>query len=456
MSMTATHDMARTLHLPALSISECVIMATPFSSVVARSPLAQLLQNRWWQLLCGSVCAMVSSNPQYIWTLWTHPLTEKLGVSLPSLQVTFSILIVCQTFLSPLEGYLIERFGPRWLLAAGGAMTGLSWVLTSHAESLFAIYLSYGVVGGIGVGIIVVGTIGLMARWFPDRRGLAIGIVMAGFGMGAMVTTFPISVSLAKYGYEHTMVVYGLILAAVGVLAALSLRLPPDDHMKDWRAPAAIGTAPDTSTRSMLRTPVFWLLFLMMSMMSTSGLMVTSQMAVFTRDFGMAGVTVLGLAALPLALTIDRVANGLTRPMFGWVSDRIGRENTMFVAFGLEALAMALWLMLRNDPVLFVVLSGVVFLGWGEIFSLFPSTLTDTFGGKHAIVNYACLSYAQGVGSILGGPVAALLHQQTGGWNAVFGTAITLDACTAVLAIAALKPMRAAWFSRARTVAERS
>ncbi|HTH58565.1 MAG TPA: oxalate/formate MFS antiporter [Paraburkholderia sp.] len=421
---------------------------TPVITVVTRSTVGQLLQNRWWQLFCGAVCAMVSSNPQYIWTLWTHPLTEKLHVSLPSLQVTFSILIVCQTFLSPLEGYLIERFGPRWLLAAGGAMTGLSWILTSRAESLLSVYLSYGVIGGIGVGIIVVGTIGLMARWFPDRRGLAVGIVMAGFGMGAMTTTFPISISLAKYGYQHAMEVYGLILAVVGVLAALSLRLPPDGHMKDWVPPAASAAVPDTNTRSMLRTPIFWLLFAMMSMMSTSGLMVTSQMAVFTRDFGMAGVTVLGLAALPLALTIDRVANGVTRPMFGWISDSIGRENTMFIAFGMEALAMALWLTLRHDPVLFVVLSGVVFLGWGEIFSLFPSTLTDTYGGKHAIVNYACLSYAQGIGSILGGPVAALLHQRTGGWNAVFGTAIALDAGTALLAIAMLKPMRAAWLAR--------
>jgi MFS family permease len=199
----------------------------------------------------------------------------------------------------------------------------------------------------------------------------------------------------------------------------------------------------------MLRTPLFWLMFVMMSMMATSGLMVTSQMAIFTRDFGMAGVTVFGLAALPLALTIDRVANGVTRPMFGWISDLIGREHTMLIAFGMEAVAMTLWLMLRHDPLLFVLLSGVVFLGWGEIFSLFPSTLTDTFGSKHAIVNYGCLSYAQGVGSILGGPLAALLHQHTGGWDAVFGTAIVLDSCTAVLAIAALGPMRRAWFARA-------
>jgi MFS transporter, OFA family, oxalate/formate antiporter len=413
------------------------------------APFALSLRSRWWQLLCGLVCAMVASNPQYIWTLLTHPLTAKLGVSLPSLQVTFSILIVCQTFLSPLEGYLIERFGPRWLLAAGGAITGLSWVLTSRAESLLSVYLCYGVLGGIGVGIVVVGTIGLMARWFPDRRGFAIGVVMAGFGMGAMLTTFPITNSIARYGYQNTLLVYGVILGVIGILAALGMRLPPPGYMADWRPQRGATAVPDTRPGNMLRTPLFWLMFVMMSMMATSGLMVTSQMAVFTRDFGMAGVTVFGLAALPLALTIDRVANGVTRPMFGWVSDLIGREYTMLIAFGMEAIAMTLWLTLRHDPLLFVLLSGVVFLGWGEIFSLFPSTLTDTFGSKHAIVNYACLSYAQGVGSILGGPVAALLHEHTGGWDAVFGTAIALDSCTAVLAIAALRPMRRAWFARA-------
>jgi MFS transporter, OFA family, oxalate/formate antiporter len=407
---------------------------------------------RWWQLAFGTVCCMVASNPQYIWTLLTHPLVTKLGVSLPTLQITFSIVIVLQTFLAPVEGYLIQRFGARTLLALGGALTGLSWILTSRADSLLGVYLSYGVVGGLGVGIIVVGTIGLIARWFPDRRGFAVGILMAGFGMGAMLTTFPITNSMAAHGYQHTLAVFGVTLTVVGTLAGLGMRLPPPDYMADWRPASLAGAAPDVPTRTMLRNPIFWLMFVMMSMMSTSGLMVTSQMATFSRDFGMAGVTVFGLAALPLALTVDRVTNGLTRPIFGAISDRIGRENTMFLAFAMEAAAMTGWLALRNDPLPFVLLSGVVFLGWGEIFSLFPSTLTDTFGGKNAIVNYGCLSYAQGIGSILGGPVAALLHERTGGWSAVFGTAIALDVCAAALALLALKPMRRAWFARATLV----
>jgi MFS family permease len=192
----------------------------------------------------------------------------------------------------------------------------------------------------------------------------------------------------------------------------------------------------------MLREPIFWLMFVMMSMMSTSGLMVTSQMATFARDFGVASALVFGLAALPLALTVDRLTNGLTRPFFGWISDRYGRENTMFLAFALEGVAMALWLTLRDQPLAFVIMSGVVFFGWGEIFSLFPSTLTDTFGTANATVNYGWLYMAQGVGAIFGGPLAALMHEKLGSWVPVFGTAITLDIITALLAVVLLKPWR--------------
>ena len=192
----------------------------------------------------------------------------------------------------------------------------------------------------------------------------------------------------------------------------------------------------------MLRTPIFWLMFVMMTMMSTSGLMVISQMATFARDFGVASVTVLGMAALPLALTVDRFTNGFTRPFFGWVSDRVGRENTMALAFGLEAIAMTAWLLTRENAVLFVALSGIVFFGWGEIFSLFPSTLTDTFGAEHATANYGFLYMAQGVGSVFGGPLASLLHDKAGSWIPVFAAMISIDLVAALLAYFALKPLR--------------
>jgi MFS family permease len=197
----------------------------------------------------------------------------------------------------------------------------------------------------------------------------------------------------------------------------------------------------------MLKSPIFYLMFVMMSMMSTSGLMVVFNVGPFAKDFGVANVLVLGMAALPLSLTLSRVTNGLTRPFFGWVSDRIGRESTMALAFSLEAVAILILFAFIDQPALFVVLSGLVFFGWGEIFSLFPSTLTDTFGPKYAATNYGFLYIAQGVGSILAGPAAAFLKQTTGSWTAVFIVVAVLDAVTAFLAITVLKSMRKKHFA---------
>ena len=205
----------------------------------------------------------------------------------------------------------------------------------------------------------------------------------------------------------------------------------------------------DVAPGDMLRTGVFWLMFVMMTMMSTGGLMIISQFAPFARDFGVANVMVLGFAALPLALTVDRITNGLTRPSFGWVSDHIGRENTMALAFLLEAAAVTAMLLLRENALLFVLLSAVVFFGWGEIFSLFPSTLTDTFGIKYATTNYGFLYMAQGIGSVLGGPAAAWMHELTGSWIPIFIVIITMDVLTGVLALIALKPLRRAYKARA-------
>ena len=399
------------------------------------------LKSKWIQLALGVICMMSISSPQYVWALFTKPIMGQLGVTLTELQITFSILIVLQTFFSPFQGYLVDKFGPRLLLSIGTILTGASWVLSANLTTVSSLYLTYGVLGGLGTGIVYIGVVGLMVRWFPNNRGFAVGMVAAGYGIGALLTTFPISTSLTESGIQGTLTVFGYIIGAVGLLAAQGIRVPYADRLQtaDQIEAAATGVAPKT----MLKTPVFWLMFLMMSMMSTSGLMVISQMGAFAKDFGITSAMVFGMAALPLALTIDRVTNGLTRPIFGWVSDRIGREYTMTIAFGLEAVAMFAWVMTRSDPVMFVLLSGIVFFGWGEIFSLFPSTLTDTFGQKHATTNYGFLYMAQGVGSIVGAPVAAYIHGVTDSWLPVFAIMIVLDATAAILAFFVLRPMRA-------------
>jgi MFS transporter, OFA family, oxalate/formate antiporter len=398
---------------------------------------------RWVQLVLGLIVMMAISSPQYVWTLFVKPFQAATGAELPTVQITFSLLIVLQTLFSPAQGWLVDRFGPRTLVAIGAALTGLGWVLSAHAYSVLMLFVTYGLFCGVGTGIVYVGIVGLMARWFPDRRGFAIGIVAAGYGMGAMLTTFPISLMLSSSGAPMTLVVFGVIFGGVGVLAALGLREP---RAGETPAPAASRAhGQDVRPASMLKTPIFWLMFVMMTMMSTGGLMVTSNFANFARDFGVADILVLGLAALPFALTVDRLLNGFTRPFFGWVSDRIGRENTMGLVFGIEAAAILLLLAFRHDAPAFIVLSGLVFFGWGEIFSLFPSTLTDTFGARNATTNYGFLYIAQGVGSILGGPVAAPMRVVTGSWAPVFGVAVGMDVVTALLALFVLKQMRAAY-----------
>jgi oxalate/formate antiporter len=400
---------------------------------------------RWSQLVLGLIAMMSISSPQYVWTLFTGPLNQKLGTTLAELQWTFSLLIILQTWCSPLQAYLVDRFGPRLLISVGALMNGGGWVLSAYVDNIWALYFSYGVICGFGTGIIYVGIIGLMVRWFPDRRGLATGLAAAGYGFGAIFTSFPIDSMIRSAGYAHTLVVWGIIQSAIGIFAAQGLRMPPDGWQPEGYTPATATTMQSRRSYTpaqMLQSPTFWLLFLMMSMMSTSGLMVVSNVGPFAKEYNVAEALVFGMAALPLSLTLSRFTNGLTRPFFGWVSDHIGREMTMALAFSLECAAILVLFAFIDRPALFVVLTGLVFFGWGEIFSLFPATLTDTFGPKYAVTNYGFLYIAQGVGSILGGPAAAFLRQTTGSWMTVFMVVAALDALTALLAVTALRKLR--------------
>lgn len=391
---------------------------------------------KWQQLVAGLICMAAISSPQYVWTLFTPTLKGEFGVSAAALQVTFSLLIVLQTVFSPIQGWIAHHIHPRTLIMIGIGLTGLSWVSAASASSLTQLYLFYGGLGGIGTGIVYVGVVALLMQWFPQNRGMAAGAAAAGYGMGAMVTTFPISHFLALWGWRPTLSMFGILMAAVGLGAACFLKTPAR-HQEQTSC-----NQPGYLTPFVLRAPLFWLMFFMMATMATSGLMVTSQLAQIAHDFGVSHLTILGLSALPLAMTLDRIANGLTRPLFGWISDRYGREQTMAFAFALEAIALLCWLGMAHHPVAFVLLSGLVFLGWGEIFSLFPATLTDTFGVRDASRNYGMLYMAQGVGAIFGGPLAAWLHQASTSWYPVFACAIGGDILTAFLALAVLRPMR--------------
>ena len=401
--------------------------------------------NRNRQLILGIITMMAVSSPQYVWTLFVPALKDGLAVPLSQLQITIAIFSVCMCGLGPIHGYLAQRISARTFIAVGGFLAGLGWVLSAMATSLTMLYWNYGVITGVGVGMVYVAGSDLAAQWFPDRRGLAVGLVAGSYGFGAVVTTFPIDAAIKAGGYQHALQTYGVLLGLVCILAALGMRKrTPSDVIP--MAAGQLANIRSYTPREMLSTPVYWLLFTMMTLVATGGLMVISQMSVFAKSFGITSTTlVLGVSALPLALTLDRIANGFTRPLFGWVSDHIGRENTMALAFFMEAVAIVLLMLVGHQPVLFVLLSAIVFLGWGEIFSLFPATQADMFGPKHQATNLGFLMVSIGVASVFGGPLASLVFEQTGSWTPVFYLVSGLDFIAAVLALAVLKPIRRNW-----------
>ncbi|PHV07916.1 oxalate/formate MFS antiporter [Janthinobacterium sp. BJB412] len=398
---------------------------------------------RWLQLIMGIVCMAMIANLQYGWTLFVLPLEQKYHWGKAAIQVAFTIFVVTETWLVPVEGYLVDRFGPRIVVMVGGVLVGIGWVMNSMADSLPLLYAA-AAVGGVGAGAVYGTCIGNALKWFPDRRGLAAGLTAAGFGMGSALTIIPISAVIKESGYETAFFYFGLAQGAVVFAIAFFLRAPLGEALRGAAKVAQSSISMKWS--EMVRTPAFWVLYLMFVLMAVGGLVATAQLAPIAKDFAIADVPVsilgLTLPALTFALSLDRILNGLTRPFFGWVSDQIGRENTMFIAFGLEAVGIVLLSQFGHDPFWFVVLTGLVFFGWGEIYSLFPSTCGDTFGSRYATTNAGLLYTAKGTAALLV-PFSSLVTAATGSWHTVFYVAAGMNALAAVMALLVLKPLRA-------------
>ena len=399
---------------------------------------------RWAQLVFGIVCMVMIANLQYGWTLFVNPIDQKYHWGRAAIQVAFTIFVLAETWLVPFEGYLIDKFGPKVMVCGSGALVAIAWVINSMANSLFLLYVG-AAIGGIGAGVIYGASVGNALKWFPDRRGLAAGLTAAGFGAGSALTVIPIANMIQSSGYQAAFLWFGLGQGIVVMLVGLMLRAPQASEVSAPAAPAVMQTKRDFGPAEVLRTPVFWVMYVMFVAVGAGGLMALAQLAPIATDYKIAGipVSILGLTlpALTFALTIDRVLNGICRPFFGWVSDHIGRENTMFIAFFLEGVGIYALLYFANNPVLFVILSGVVFFAWGEIYSLFPATCTDIYGRKFATTNYGMLYTAKGTASLLV-PLANVLTSATGSWHAVFYVAAILNIAAAIMALLVLKPMR--------------
>jgi OFA family oxalate/formate antiporter-like MFS transporter len=433
------------------------------------------------------------ANLQYGWTFFVPDIQKTFGWDRAAIQIAFTLFVLFETWLVPIEGWFVDKYGPRIVIFVGGVLCGIGWVMNSFATSLTEFYVAQ-IVAGIGAGGVYGTCIGTALKWFPDKRGLAAGITAAGFGAGSALTVAPIQAMIASSGFQTTFFNFGIGQGLIVCVLAFLMTTP-----KAGQVPEAVQNAKIIQNRRQFTPseiigptnfwiiggaialvgglamwavgqqfyiplalailifgyggytvwtrgqPIFTLMYFMFVIVGAGGLMVTANLAPIAQDLKIAGVPVslfgLTMGALTFAATLDRILNGLTRPFFGWISDHIGRENTMFIAFFMEGVGIFALYMLGHNPIWFVLLSGFVFFAWGEIYSLFPSTCTDTFGSKFATTNAGLLYTAKGTAALLV-PYTNQIQKLTGSWDMVFIIAAAANILAAVLAIAVLKPWR--------------
>jgi OFA family oxalate/formate antiporter-like MFS transporter len=420
------------------------------TAIVQEEPGKKSTAYRWVQLVIGIICMAMIANLQYGWTLFVNPIDAKFHWGRASIQVAFSVFVLLETWLVPIEGYLVDRFGPRLVVLVGGILCGIAWAMNAHADSLVFLYAA-AALGGVGAGAVYGTCVGNALKWFPDRRGLAAGLTAGGFGAGSALTIIPISAMIKSSGYESTFLYFGIGQGIIVVVLSLILAAPKKGEVPET-SKNLLQTRRQFRPMEVLKQPVFWVMYVMFVLVGAGGLMATAQLAPIAKDFKIAEIPVslvgITLPALTFALAIDRILNGVTRPFFGWVSDNIGRELTMLIAFGLEAIGIMALSIYGRDPVTFVLLTGLVFFAWGEIYSLFPSTSADAFGAQYAAANAGMLYTAKGTASLLV-PLGNILASATGSWNVVFVVASVMNALAAVMAWFVLRPMRRRLMERA-------
>ena len=409
-------------------------------------PMAEAPYFRWLQLAMGVVCMAMIANLQYGWTLFVDPIDAKFHWGRAAIQLAFTLFVVTETWLVPIEAWFVDKYGPSVVVAFGGVMIALAWILNSYADSLVLLYLA-AIVAGVGAGAVYGTCVGNALKWFPDRRGLAAGCTAAGFGAGAAITVVPIANMIAASGYQSAFFTFGIGQGVIVFILAFLLRKPSQTMPGKKKQLNLPQTKIDYTPPQVLRSPIFWVMYLVFVMVAAGGLMTAAQIAPIAKDFKIANepVGILGfqMAALPFAISLDRIFDGFGRPFFGWVSDQIGREHTMFIAFSTAALMVLTLSVYGHIPIVFVLATAVYFGVFGEIYSLFPATSGDTFGVKYATTNNGMLYTAKGTASLLV-PLASIVAASYG-WQAVFVIVVALNATAALLALFVIKPMRRAF-----------
>jgi OFA family oxalate/formate antiporter-like MFS transporter len=373
-------------------------------------------------------------NLQYAWTLFAQPMVKAHAQQhwhLSDVQWGFGLFIAAGTWTMPFLASFIDKTGPRILMVFSGVVCAIGWGSLGHVETLTSFYAFYAM-AGIGVACVYACGVAMAVKWFPDRRGMASGLITAGYGMGAAAFNPLFERLIRTIGYSDTFFWTGITHGVVIALAGIVMVNPPSTYKV-----AAAAVKPkvrrhdlEFTSSEMLRTPQFYFLFVAMLSIGIGGLMVTAQLKPVATDFKISAGAVL------VALVLTPLANGFSRILWGWVSDHLGRERTMFTAFLLQAFFLVAATTLgRTSDVMFVVLMVLVFLTWGELYVLFPAVSGDFYGSKNSAQNYSFLYSAKGFAALLGSGIAATLLEKTGTWNYAFYGSAALALVSAMMAL---------------------
>src|SRR5580658_1780578 len=410
---------------------------------------------RWLQLIAGIICMVMVANLQYGWTYFVDPMKKAQSWDREAIQWAFTLFVFVETFLVPIEGWFVDRFGPRVVVAFGGIVVAIAWTINSMATTIPILYLG-NILAGVGAGAVYGTCVGNALKWFPDRRGLAAGLTAMGFGAGSALSVAPIIYVIKTYGYQSAFLWFGLGQGGACLLLSWVLKAPPA-RQTSKAAPRLVQTLHDYTPLEMLKTPLFYVMYVMFVLVAASGLVVTAQVNPIANDYGVADTPVWFLfttsTVIVTAGIVDNILNGVARPTFGWLSDYIGRENTMAIVFTCGAVAYWALGTSGTSPYVFILTAGLVYFTWGEIYSLFPATCTDSYGAKYATTNAGLLYTAKGAAAFLV-PLANWLQHQTGSWHSVFIVATIANLAVAACALFVLKPMRARQLAGLRAQAQ--
>lgn len=390
---------------------------------------------RWIQFASALVAMIMIANLQYAWTLFVKPLQAgHKDWTLVGIQLAGSLFLLFETWVTPVEGWLIDRLGPRLFLSLGGILVGIGWTGMGFARTLTELTILYSV-AGVGAAFIYSGSVATALKWFPDKRGTVSGFITAGFGAGSALFIPIITIVLAKWGYRTAFLYSGIAQGLLILIAAQFLHNPGPDFQvsavaKKPVSPRVRRNSEQFNSLQMLMTPHFYLLFVTFVLINAGGTMVTIQGAVVADSFKIKA------AALTAALVLGRLANGGGRIFWGWLSDSIGREMAMFIPYVLQAFSLIAVLFIgRRSGTAFTITLAVVYFIWGSMFSLFPAIIGDYFGAKNATSNYGFLYMAKGVAAILAGVIAAWFFKKFGNWDAVFYGAAGMAILSGVLVL---------------------